>query len=76
VLHMPRDHGPEPLVDELQPRWARENVDMHVADLAEAMRQEASQHAADLAADRAVETDRPRRKPVIRVNGEIVDPER
>jgi hypothetical protein len=55
-----------------RPKWPKELEALHAADLARA--KEAAQKEADPAMDPAQEAQRPRRKPVIRVNGEIIDP--
>ena len=56
-----------------KPKWPKELEVMHAADLARAQAEEAARRAADPRLDRAQEAERPRRKPVIRVNGQIVD---
>ena len=56
-----------------KPKWPKELEAMHAADLARAQAEEAARRAADPRLDRAQEAERPRRKPVIRVNGQIVD---
>lgn len=55
-----------------RPKWPKELDAMHAADLAQAQQSETQRRQQDLTADRASEAQVPRRKPVIRVNGEIV----
>lgn len=55
------------------PKWPKDVAAMHKADLIQALAEEAQRRASDLTADRAREAEHPRREPVIRVNGEIVD---
>jgi hypothetical protein len=55
-----------------RPKWPKELEAMHAADLAQLQQGEAQRRQQDLTADRAREAPQPRRKPVIRVNGEIV----
>ena len=56
-----------------KPKWPKELEAMHAADLARAQAEEAARRVADPRLDRAQEAEKPRRKPVIRVNGQIVD---
>lgn len=58
-----------------KPKWPKEIREMHEADLRELEQTRRQQRAADRLADRASEAEHPRRKPVMRVNGQIVDEE-
>jgi hypothetical protein len=55
-----------------RPKWPKEWEALNAADLSQA--QEAAHKAGGSAMGRAAQLQHPRRKPVIRVNGEIIDP--
>ncbi len=55
-----------------RPKWPRELEALHRADLLAWQSEQAAARSADLLHNRAQEAVRPRRKPVIRVNGELI----
>ncbi len=55
-----------------RPKWPRELEALHQADLLTWQSEQAAENQADLLQNRAQEAARPRRKPVIRVNGELI----
>jgi hypothetical protein len=55
------------------PKWPKDLAEMHAADVAEAQTKTDATQAAAPTGGHTQEAARPRRKPVIRVNGEIVD---
>ncbi|WP_374514848.1 DUF6708 domain-containing protein [Niveibacterium sp.] len=55
-----------------RPKWPRELEALHQADLLTWQSEQAAANQADLLQNRAQEAVRPRRKPVIRVNGELI----
>lgn len=58
-----------------KPKWPKELEAMHQADLEHLKVEEAQRRLANPLLDRAREAENPRRKPVIRVNGELISGE-
>jgi len=55
-----------------RPKWPRELEALHQAELLAWQAEQAAQRQSDLLQNRAQEATHPRRKPVIRVNGELI----
>ncbi len=60
------------VIEVVIPKWPKELEAMHVADLEKSRAAEAQRRHANPLLARAQEAERPRRKAVIRVNGELI----